>query len=395
MPGESLRVPREALMWGWIAGAALAAGLWATLRRRRQWREHADIAGRLGRALEELGARSPEEGLVEFEGRKFQVEAEPPKVLGRSHELTVAMFTDQAHEFYLRRAGGLPGHPMADDEFYRNYSIEGRLGPPLDRYLKTPQVREILSRVLPGRWRTFAKAFVVIYFSGNEFDARRVDARELGLAFKALRALDLPIEDPPGGGTLTFRSGFEADVPPWHWTAEAVRELPPNVKRAVVSYYRDNAYLNVVLVDLFRHLAGASRKIFLSDRHDLGFLRHAYGDAVRLEGGRLETDRLDAPAAADQYLDGGFFSGFVAVDSDVPKDPLRSLADVKFCVRRLLDDEASWFSGEYEILSVHLTEEEIAQALEKIALKYDAGILPLERRFTVKLFRDERFEYAA
>lgn len=395
------------MAWGALVVGALAVfagGLgW---RARRRWAQYQALNARIKGLMLGLGATDAGDGIFEFEGRRFQVEVEAPGLLGGPLGLTVALFTERVHEFYVRRAGGLPLHPLPEDEFYRDYSIEGRLGPRLEEYLLRPDVKEVLRRAMAGRWRTFGKAFVILYFSGNEFDSTRLDAAELKLALKSLKHLDLPIDDPLRGGAFTFRSGFEADVPPWHWSAEAVRALPPDVTRAVVSYYHDNPCLNEGLVDFFYELAGNARKVFVSDHESLGFLRSAFGDAVRQEGTLIETDRRDVPPAADQYLDGGFFAAFFAVDGPLPASlkglqrfalhdaAVRELPNLRFYVRRLLDDEASWFSGEYEILSTKLDARDFAAVLEKLAPRYGAKIMPLERRFTLKVFRDEKFEYS-
>jgi hypothetical protein len=366
------------------------------------------VTAALAGAFASLGARAVGERVYEWEGRRWQAEVETPGIFGGPLGLTVALFTDRVHEFYVRRAGGLPAHPLpelASDEFYREYSIEGRAGPAVRDYLQRPDVKEILRHLLPGRWKTFGKGFVILYVSDNVFPAEPFDERELKLAMMSLLRLDQAIDDPIRGGAFTFRSGFEDDLPPWHWSRESVRALPADVTRAVVSYYHDNPYLNEGLVDLFRELAGRSRVTYYSGAEDLDFVRHAFGSAVTRDGTAFESDRLDALAAADQYLDGGFFAACVA--SDRPPDALRglrrfelheaalrTLPDVDFYVRRLLDDEASWFSGEYEILSLRLTARDIASALNRVAARYDAKIMPLERRFTLKVFRDEKFEYS-
>lgn len=393
---------------GWVLLAlfvlASLFGAALVVRSRRRWASHRAVNALVRELANGFGAKEIGDGIYEFEGRRYQIEVEAPGLLGGPLGLTVALFTDRVHEFYIRRAGGLPTHPMPQDEFYKDYSMEGRLSPALLQYFARPDVKQILQRVMPGRWKTFGKGFVILYFSDNEFPLERLDAAELRLALKSLRHLDAAIDDPLRGGAFTFRSGFEADLPPWHWSREAVHALPADITRAVVSYYHDNPYLNEGLVDFFYELAGSSRKFFVSHHESLDFLAHAFG--LTLRGTVLETDRRDASAAADQYLDGQFFEAMIAADSALPESiasaprhglhdaAVRELANVKFYVRRLLDDEASWYNGEYEILSLHLTAEEFAAVLEKLAVKYGAKIMPLERRFTLKVFRDEKFEYS-
>jgi hypothetical protein len=408
MRPDSLRLQGKAVIWLGI-GAALAAGAAALLIRwNARYKLREEIEGRIRALLAALGARDLDGRVWSYEGRRVQVEVEAPGLFGGPLSLTVAMFTDRVGEFYVRRAGGLPAvalPALAEDEFYRDYSIEGRAGPALQDYLRSPEVREVLRRAMAGRWRVFGKGFVILYFSDNVFDARRLDEEELRLALRALRHLDRPAEEPLRGGAFTFRSGFEPDLPPWHWTPEARQRLPENALRVVVSYYHENPCLNEGLVEFFYELAAGSRRFFLTDERDLAFLGHAFGDEVSIGDGVVESARLEPPAAADQYLDGGFFSAFVAADS-IP-EPLRaarrharhdaalaSLGELKFYARRLLDDEASWFSGEYEVLTLATSVEEIARALEKTAARREAKILPLDRRFTLKVFRDEKFEYS-
>jgi hypothetical protein len=392
----------------WVALAAVVAasiaGAAILVRSKRRWAHHRALTALIRELVQGFGAKEIGEGIYEFEGRRYQIEVESPGVFGGPLGLTVALFTDRVHEFYVRRAGGLPTHPLPDDAFYKDYSIEGRVSPALREYLTRADVKEILKRVMPGRWKTFGKGYVIAYFSDNEFPVERLDAAELKLALKSLKHLDVDLHDPLRGGAFTFRSGFESDLPPWHWSRDAVQALPSTVTRAVVSYYHDNPYLNEGLVDFFNELAGSSRKLFLSHHEDLEFLVHAFG--VTRDGPVVETDRSLAAAAADQYLDGQFFSAFVAADRPLSESIrsvgrhalhdaiVRELANLKFYVRRLLDDEASWYNGEYEILSLQLDAQEFAAALEKVALKYEAKIIPLERRFTLKVFRDEKFEYS-
>jgi hypothetical protein len=56
-----------------------------------------------------------------------------------------------------------------------------------------------------------------------------------------------------------------------------------------------------------------------------------------------------------------------------------------FYARRLLDDEASWWSGEYEILSA--VELDVRGALSKIASEMGAQVMEIDRRFHKRLVK--------
>jgi len=72
-------------------------------------------------------------------------------------------------------------------------------------------------------------------------------------------------------------------------------------------------------------------------------------------------------------------------------------ADALVCaswMRKTRRDEASWFSGEYELLTVSMSEDEIAAAIEAVAERHQAKVAKIDKRFNLKIFRDEKFEFS-
>lgn len=362
--------------------------------------------------LQKLGARPIDESAYEFEGRRYRVIVEQPTMFDGNLFLSIGLYTPHLDEFMIRHAGGVAvdlNPRLRADESYRDYVPDGELRADIEDWLLRPETKTILQKALPGRWRSFGKRSVELYFADNIFHYEGLDDTELLLAMRALKALDAPIALKTHGGILTFRSGFEKDVPPWHWQLEKINALPPGLKRAVVSCYHKNPYLNAALVDLFYALAGSHSTAFLFPRHNVGFLEHALGKTFETHDALFITKDVTAPVAADLYLDGGFFEGFIAFSGSAAEiaEEFRDIGRARFheialellprlrlYVRRLFDDEASWYSGEYEILSTQLGDREIVQAVESVASKYAARIVKLDRRFTPKLFRDEKFEFS-
>jgi hypothetical protein len=189
-------------------------------------------------------------------------------------------------------------------------------------------------------------------------------------------------------------------VPQWHWRVDQRAALPESVRREAVSYWRENSYLNDGLVRLFERLAGGRRMFVLTAAEHLDFLELAFGKPVRRHGALVEVDDPRMLVAADQYLDGEFFAGLLVADGvpagfeHVPRHAFHdaavaALPRVYFYARRLFDDEFSWFSGEYEILSMRLAEDEVRKALDVLAFELHADLKDIDRRFSFKLIRDE------
>jgi hypothetical protein len=68
------------------------------------------------------------------------------------------------------------------------------------------------------------------------------------------------------------------------------------------------------------------------------------------------------------------------------------LPRLEFYARRLYDDEFSWFSGEYEIVSARLEEDAVRAALEEVAKEFGASVKTIERPFSFKLLKDDRLD---
>lgn len=147
--------------------------------------------------------------------------------------------------------------------------------------------------------------------------------------------------------------------------------------------------------------------LWLTPAESLSFIEEGFGKPAAVQGHLVEL-APDMAVAADQYLDGEFFSGLLvplpgeeaAVRErfaretrfrfhDAAVDLLPRLA---FYARRLYDDEFSWFSGEYEIVSAHLDDSAVRAALEETAAESGATVKEIERPFSFKLLRDDRLD---
>lgn len=355
--------------------------------------------GAMAKKFGEAGAEAVGPDRYRFEGRVFRLEADINPLLSARMSLRLSTYCDTLHEFELKAAENVPLPRIPDDPFYSRFHLDGRPTPELLEYLRA--VRETLEPVFPGRWTAFSKFFVEVILSGNRFDHRGWTADEVRADLRTLGSLaSVPLARVSKGGIFTHRRAWEKDIPEWHWKPAQLNALPEGARRECVSYWRENSYLNDGLVQLFWRLAGGRRVFVLTDQRDLDFLEHAFGKGGTFHGSLFETSDPRYLAAADQMLDGEFFGGILVAD-DVPpgfEDVKRyrfhdaavaALPGVHFYARRLFDDEFSWFSGEYEILSTKLGEDEIRGALDALAFERRADLRDLDRRFSFKLIRDE------
>ncbi|OGG53067.1 MAG: hypothetical protein A3F84_20800 [Candidatus Handelsmanbacteria bacterium RIFCSPLOWO2_12_FULL_64_10] len=282
-------------------------------------------------------------------------------------------------EFELKRADHVP-RTIADHPFYRDYAVTGAAE--AEDYLRGPEVAETLAATLPGRWGAFSHHFVERVLYVNLFDHADYDDLPRDLAALARLGGEIPRRDAPE--RLTLRHGFEDDVPRWHWTPEDRARHEPGLTRVCVSAWAGSPLLNATLLRLFHSLAADAPLAFMPARPLPDELRWAYGNAV--------------PAvAADHFMDGAFFGGLI-VGAPPPDGPvygrhraaLAMLDDCLFYVRRLRDDEDSWFAGEYEILSRRLAREQIETAVRSLAIP----VTEIDKPFSPKLFKDDRLEVA-
>jgi len=207
----------------------------------------------------------------------------------------------------------------------------------------------------------------------------------------------LPLARTYRGGAFTYREGFEAKIPQWQWRHDQRPKLPKDVHRYCFSYWQDGPLLNPVILRVLWELSGDSHRYLLSDAEDLRFLEFAFDqrDMAR-RGALLEMMKPEMPVAADLRTDGEFFGGLL-----VAKDPppgfeqeglprtkfhdtaIQALRKVDFYSRRLYDDEFSWYSGEYEIISVAPLD--VRGTISRIATEIGAEVLDIDRRFHKRL----------
>jgi len=331
---------------------ALLAG-WLRLKKKELARDaYLDEVGARLRAagLEPLGW-----GVYRLEGKFVKVEAGTNPLLSRRFSVRIAAWSDTVHEFELRRGAKPP------------YEFEG-FAPLLER------------------WDSAGKFNLECYAAGVRSDPELLPDLKLlaGLAGQ-------PLAKPCRGKTFTVREGFEAKVPQWHWRHDQRPRLPDGTHRWCVSYWHGDPYLNAGLMKLFEALAGTRRKFYISDAEDLSFAEYAFGRrGLDVHGTLVELPHAAAAIGADRTLDGEFFGGLLAAGEvpagwdDVPRyrfhdRAIDSIRQVHFYARRLFDEEFSWYSGEYEILSVHPLD--VRGALTRVAEELGAQVLEIDRRF--------------
>lgn len=358
----------------------LAFLVWTDSARRLRRRD--DTVQRLSRFLADLGARKIDDATWVVDGRRYRIDVRPPVWLSDNCSLRIGLYTPRRFNFALGK-----DLEVLDGDASR-----------VREWMEDGTVKLVLERAVRGRWAGLEQRGLQMALVGNRFRDR--DLRPAGFAaiLRALRVLDRGPEDRPRGGFLTFRSGFESDVPPWHWTPDAIQRLPRGVRRFVVAYSVDAPELAEPLVELLLELCGAARPSFLVDLPDVSFVEHAFGRCYVRRGSILETGHAQAVVAADRFMDGRFFQGFVGLPKGGRYDQLEkarryefhelalaALPDLALYARRLLDDEGAWHSGEIEVLTVRLGDGEIVRAVEQVAGRFGARIVRTDRRFNPKL----------
>jgi hypothetical protein len=147
----------------------------------------------LGKARDEMRAAGIEplgEDFFRCDGRGGKVEATTNPLFARGFSVRVAAWSDTIHEQELRQGKPVP----ADFERFKP---------------------------LLQRWDSAGKMFTECYAAGV------TDDPNLSSTFKQLLELSkLPISKTCRGGTFTFREGFEATVPQWHWRHDQRPRLP-------------------------------------------------------------------------------------------------------------------------------------------------------------------------
>jgi hypothetical protein len=346
-----------------VAGLPALTALVVWLRLRAKERRMDARFWELQKSLQTAGATPIDRGLYRVEGRGARLELHTNPLFRKDFTVRLAVSSNTIHEFELRRGRPVPPEFAA-------------FAPLLER------------------WETAGKMFTECYAAGV--------TSETDLSGDLRKLIDLakvPLAREYRGGTFTIREGFEKDVPQWHWRHDLRPKLPPNVRRCCVSYWVDGPLLNPPLARLLFAIAGESRKMILTDTEDLRFLEAAYPRRdLACWGAIVELMRPDLLVAADLHTDGSFFGGMLA-GRDVPdgfevegmparlfhEAALKVFRKCDFYARRLLDDEASWWSGEIEILSAY--EIDVRGALSKLAGEMGAQVMEIDRRFHKRLVK--------
>jgi hypothetical protein len=245
---------------------------------------------------------------------------------------------------------------------------------------------------LLGRWQSAGKMVTECYAAGVTDDPK------LSATFKELLELSkVPLSKPYRGGTFTYREGFEQTVPQWHWRHDQRPRLPKDVQRYCFSYWNESPLLNPVLMRVLWDLSADSRRFFISSTEDLRFLEDGFERRdIACWGALLELKNPGMPVAADLLTDGEFFGGLLAAkdlpegfdSEEMPKvrfhdAAIQVLRTCDFYARRLYDDENSWFSGEYEIVSTRPLD--VRGTLSRIATEIGAQVMDIDRRFNKRI----------
>jgi len=392
-----------------ILGVPVAAAIAVVLRIRSKRAARDRFLAGLAPRLAAIGAEPLEDGRIRYGGRTFRFAADINPLFSSSFDLRLSTFCDSILEFEIRRARHVPVLPEAlrTDPLFRGCALDAPSVVEPAKYLSS--VREKLAASFPRRWAAFSKMHCELVLSANRFRPKTWEGAEARGDLEALAAMAaVPAWREPRGGTWTYRTGFEPRLAEWHWKPEQRAKLPEGTSRRLVSAWVDNAYLNRPLVKFLRRLAGTGTMLWMTPAGDLSFLEEGFGRPAEVKGNLIELDPPEMAIAADQYLDGEFFAGVVAplpgedeavrqrfaVETrfrfhDAAIDLLPRLA---FYARRLYDDEFSWFSGEYEIVSAHLDESAVRAALTETAKEFEATVKEIERPFSFKLLRDDRLD---
>lgn len=331
-------------------------------------------------------------------GRVFRLVADTNPLFSRDASLRLSTFAPTTLELEIRAARNVPTktpQKLADDPYYRRYVLDAPSADEAVAHLLA--VKETVARILPSRWGAYSKIHCETVLSAN-----KATHGDLAPDLPVLAALAAaPAAREPRGGTWTLRRGFEPHVPAWHWKPEQRARLPQRASRWCVSAWYDNAYLNRALA---RFLWSLGDVRVVTTENDLWFLEHAFGRPFPVRDLQVEL-APDAAVAGDQWLDGELVGGLVAGAApdafaraikftlhDRSLDALN--AGARFIARRLFDDEFSWFSGEYEIVSAVLTDDDVASAFEKAADEFGAAVKEIDRPFSFKLLKEDRLDLA-
>lgn len=347
--------------FGLLALLGLPLAAVAVVSLRLPWKEAARdaYAGRIRERLRGAGFDPRDGGVFSLDGRFVKVEVDTNPLFSRNFTVRLAAWSDTAHEAELR-----PDRPV-------------------------PEGFEKFAPLLE-RWDSAGKFHLECWAAGvTSREDVEGDLREL-LSLARIR-LSMPCR----GGVFTLREGFEKDVPQWHWRYDQRPRLPDGVRRWCVSYWKGDPCLNPGLVRLLELLSDGTSCFYITDVEDLAFLDYAFGPREGMTRAPLVELKRGLPAmAADRTTDGEFFGGLLAADGlppgfdGVPRHrfhdaAIGALPAVRFYARRLFDEEAAWYSGEYEILTVR--DLDVRGALATVAAEFGAQVLEIDRRFTKRI----------
>jgi hypothetical protein len=388
-----------------ILGIPAAAAVTVILRIRSKKDARDRFMASLGPRLAAIGADGFEDGRFTWKGRTFRFAADINPLFSSSFDLRLSTYGDSVLEFEIRRARNVPvplPEPLRSDPLFRGCALDAPSADEPARYLAA--VRDTLATSFPARWGAFSKFHCELVLSANRFAPGSWEPRE---DLEALASMaSVPAWREPKGGIWTLRTGFEDRIAEWHWKPEQRARLPEGTKRWLVSAWVDNAYLNRPLVRFFRRLGGPA--LWLTPAEELSFLEEGFGRPAEVRGHLVELDPPEMAIAADQYLDGEFFAGLL-VPAPGHESAMRErfaretrfrfhdaaidlLPRLGFYARRLYDDEFSWYSGEYEIVSAALEDDQVKSALEETAKEFGATVKEIDRPFSFKLLRDDRLD---
>lgn len=334
--------------------ALVIGAVWLRLKAKERLRDVYLAAVR--KDLLAAGAEPLEGGVFRWNGRAGKIEASTNPLFGRGFSVRLAAWSDTIHEFELRRGRPVP-----------------------------PEFAGF--RPLLARWDTAGKIHADCYAAGiTENPLVSQDVKSL------LELSSVPLSRSWEGGTFTYREGFEPKVPQWHWRHDLRPKLPQNVHRYCFSYWQEGPLLNPVVMNVLWDLAGGARKFFVTDLTDLRFLEYGFGPGtLTFRGTLVELGKPDMAVAADLRSDGEFFGGLLAAreappgfEAELPRyrfheEALRAFPACDFYARRLYDDECSWFSGEYEIVST--VPLDVRGTLLRIAAGVKGQVMDIDRRF--------------
>ena len=333
--------------------------------RRIRWKEKAMSAffWEVQKVIVEAGYSPLGWGRYRIDGGGFKMELTTNPLFARGFTLRMAAYSGTIHEFELQR-----GRPVPDE--FKAFAP------------------------LLERWDSAGKMYTECYVAGV------VEGPPLLEDVKALTELaKLPLSKTWTGGIFTIREGFEKGVPQWQWRHDQRPKLPKDVHRYCVSYWTGSPLLNPPLIRLFTELADGAPMYYMSDTEDLSLLELAFQRRdIACWGAIVELKNPSMPVAADLHNDGGFFGGLLAAKErpdgfEVEGMPSRLFHDAAikvfrkcyFYARRLWDDQFSWFSGEYEIISAYPIE--VREKLAKIASEMGATVMEIDRRFHKRLVK--------